>query len=56
MKVTKQSLIDWEVTKDGKHVAWITKEKTGLYTVTIKGIGEYKGYRKFKDAKEFATT
>jgi hypothetical protein len=57
-KVTKQSLIDWQVTKDGQPFAWITNHKgSRMYTVTFVGIaGEYAGFRSLTDAKKFATT
>lgn len=52
-KITKESLIDYHVTENGKPFGWITKQKDGSYTVTINGVGEYKGFRYLKDAKEF---
>lgn len=48
----KQSLIDYSVIEDDKHVGWITKQKDGTYAVTLYG-QEYKGFRYLKDAKEF---
>jgi hypothetical protein len=58
-KTTKQSLIDWQVTKDGKSFAWITKRKDGMYVLTFRefrnmGNPEYL-FVKFAEAKAFAT-
>ena len=58
MKVTKQSLCDWQVTKDGASFAWITKQAgtTGLYVLTFKEFGKSVEYtfRYFKEAVGFA--
>lgn len=55
-KVVKQSLVDWQVLKNGEHFAWITNYKgTRLFTVTFKGLaGEYAGFRNLTAAKKFA--
>lgn len=52
MKVKKQSLIDWQVTENGKHVAWIGKNKH-CYEVSCKQGPRY--FLSFKEAKAFAT-
>lgn len=58
-KTTKQSLIDWQVTKNGVSHAWITKRKDGIFVVTfrelrIMGNPEY-WFTSHKEAKEFAS-
>ena len=55
MKVTKQSLIDWEVTDGAGHVAWITKTKAG-YEVVFKGDPNRYFQASFAQARVFATT
>ena len=55
MKVTKQSLIDWEVTNEGAHVAWITKVSGG-YEVIFKGDVNKYFQTSFAQARVFATT
>ena len=55
MKVTKQSLIDWEVTDDGEHVAWITKTQGG-YEVVFKSDQNMYFQASFAQAIVFATT
>ncbi|TES65653.1 hypothetical protein E2P84_36610 [Burkholderia cepacia] len=56
-KTVKQSLVDWQVTKDGAPFAWITNNKgSRMYTVTFHGCtDEYSGYRNLAAAKKFAT-
>lgn len=59
-KTTKQSLIDWQVTKNGESFAWITKRRGGIFVVTFRefrniGNPEYL-FVSFKEAKTFATT
>ena len=58
LKTTKQSLIDWQVTKDGKSFAWITKLSNGLYSLTFREFGKSVDYtfRYFKEAVSFAAT
>lgn len=57
-KVTKQSLVDWQVTDiHGHHIAWIHKVSLG-YNVSIKEYhnGEPCFCVNFKEAKAFAIT
>ena len=56
-KTVKQSLVDWQVLKDGAPFAWITNNKgSRMYTVTFRHLaGEYAGFRNLTDAKRFAT-
>lgn len=37
IKFTKQSLIDWQVTRNGIAAGWISKIGGGMYKVTTKG-------------------
>lgn len=58
LKYQKQSLIDWQVTDNGKPYAWITKvsnRKDNLkFNVTFHGQnGEYSGYPTLTAAKRF---
>lgn len=53
IKVTKQSLNDYQVTVGGMHVAWISKNRTGGWVVNVKGVGELPYFR-FKEAKAYA--
>lgn len=57
-KVTKQSLIDWQVTKNGKAHAWINKGKDGLYCLTFKELGKVAEYKFifYKEAVNFSKT
>jgi len=55
-QVTKQSLCDWQVTKDCKAYAWITKLSNGLYSLTFREFGKEVDYtfRYYKEAVSFA--
>lgn len=53
IKVTKQSLNDYQVTVRGMHVAWISKGRTGGWVVNVKDVGELP-YLRFKEAKAYA--
>lgn len=55
-KVTKQSLIDWQITKDSKAFGWISKTKDGLYSLTFTEFGKSVDYvfRFHKEAVAFA--
>lgn len=53
IKVTKQSLNDYQVTVGGMHVAWISKNRTGGWVVNVKDVGEA-SYLRFKEAKAYA--
>jgi len=50
-KTSKQSLRDWQITRDGKAYAWISKTSSGLYSLTFKDIGKSFDY-KFQFHKE----
>ena len=54
-KVSKQSLRDWQITKDGKSFAWVTKAD-GLYSLTFREFGKNVPYtfQYFKEATDFA--
>ncbi|WP_205191309.1 hypothetical protein [Burkholderia sp. LMG 13014] len=62
-KTVKQSLVDWQVLKDGAPFAWITNNKgSRMYTVTFRAdagtlasADEYAGFRNLTEAKKFAT-
>jgi hypothetical protein len=55
IRVLKQSLIDWQVLKNGESYAWITNNKgTRMYTVTFRHeAGEYGGFSNLTHAKNF---
>ncbi len=53
LTISKQSLIDWQIQADGKHVAWINKLDMG-YSVQFAAT-EYSYFkRNFREAKAFA--
>lgn len=56
LKVNKQSLIDWQITKNNKSFAWINKLSNGLYSLTFREFGKDVDYtfRYFKEAVDFA--
>jgi hypothetical protein len=49
IKITKQSLIDWSISLDGKIIGHITKnylkENSGPYTFRVKALGYHEGRR-----------
>jgi hypothetical protein len=55
-KTSKQSLRDWQVTKDGKSHAWIKKLPNGLYETSFRALGVVGGYTflSHKEAVAFA--
>lgn len=53
IKITRQSLRDYEVTVGDKHVAWISRAQVG-WNVSVKDVGEIP-YLRFNDAKKYAT-
>lgn len=53
MTVTKQSLIDWEVTNNGAHVAWITKLADDTYKICFPDDKNEYEFLSFTKAKEF---
>jgi hypothetical protein len=57
-KTSKQSLSDWQVTKNGAAFAWITKLSNGLYSLTFREFGKSVDYtfRFHKEAVAFAKT
>lgn len=58
MRITKQSLVDWQVLINDIHHAWIRKESLG-YRVTLKEFPNDKiGFwsQSFKEAKYYAST
>lgn len=54
LKTVKQSLCDWQVTKDGKAAAWISKGKDGIFTVTWRNDPIPFLATSFKEAKDMA--
>ncbi len=57
-KTSKQSLCDWQVTKNGKAHGWITKLSSGLYSLTFCEFGKSVDYtfQYHKEAVAFAKT
>lgn len=54
LAVTKQSMVDWQVTLNGASAAWIRKAADGTFIVTTRGDNVPFFATSFKEAKEMA--